>query len=353
MAICRMIIMSCCVLVPSTITLAHHSSTTLYDRSDFIEVTGEVTEVHWANPHVRLKLLVQNGETAEEWLLEGADTVSMRRRGIPVDLVNVGDIITAGGAPSSKGRKAVWTMNILLPDSREILLYRVAPRWTDNTIGESDKTEIVKERRDDGSSDIFVTWIDEAGFIGDPDAGVWGGDIQLTPEALAFRKAYDQTKNNPFVGCTRGVPELMAGFGPLEFVNEGNQIVLRNEEFDQIRHIMMGPDAEKNRPADFGDTPRGYVGYSAGQWEDQNTLVVRTTGMNFPFYDQSGLLQHADAEIVERWTLVDEGNELHYELTVHDPATFIKPVVQNKHWRWTGTSKIEPFNCDASLGQLD
>ena len=73
----------------------------------------------------------------------------------------------------------------------------------------------------------------------------------------------------------------------------------------------------------------------------------------FPFYDQSGLRQSSDAEIVERWTLVDDGNELHYELTVIDPTTFTKPVVQNKHWRWTGTSEIEPFNCDASLGQLD
>ena len=353
LSVCRAVAVSVCLLAVSAASLAHHSSTTLYDRSDWIEVTGEVIEVHWANPHTRLKILVNRGESREEWLLEGADLVSMRRRGIPPDLVKVGDVIKAGGAPSSKGRNAVWTMNMLIPDGREILLYRVPPRWTENTIGVSDQTEIVKERRPDGSSDIYAIWVDEAGFIGDPDAGVWGGDIWLTPEARAFRDAYDQTKDNPFVGCTRGVPELMAGFGPLGFIDEGDRIVLKNEEFDQVRHILMGPDAEKNRPTDFGDTPRGFVGYSAGHWEDQNTLSVRTTGMNFPFYDQSGLLQNADAEIVERWTLVDDGNELHYELTINDPKTFTKPVVQNKHWRWTGTTKIEPFNCDASLGQLD
>ena len=86
-----------------------------------------------------------------------------------------------------------------------------------------------------------------------------------------------------------------------------------------------------------------------GYWEDENTLAVRTTGMNFPYYDQSGLRQSPDAEIVERWTLTDAGNALEYELTVIDPTTFVKPVVQSKTWHWAPERSVEPYNCVEEL----
>jgi hypothetical protein len=67
--------------------------------------------------------------------------------------------------------------------------------------------------------------------------------------------------------------------------------------------------------------------------------------MNFPYYDQSGLPPSPDAEIVERWTLADAGNALEYELTVIDPATFVKPVIQTKTWYWAPDRTVEPYNC--------
>jgi len=74
--------------------------------------------------------------------------------------------------------------------------------------------------------------------------------------------------------------------------------------------------------------------------------VVRITGMNFPYYDQSGLPQSPDAEIVERWTVADEGNRLLYELTVIDPASLVRPVVQTKTWRWAPDQEVHPYNCE-------
>ena len=326
---------------------AHHAAITLYDREGDIEITGEVTEVRWRNPHARLTVRVTEDGQAQDWMLEGADATSMQSRGVPPGLIEVGDTIRVGGFPSRRGRNDIWTTNILLEDGREILIYRVAPRWSDNTIGQSDQTETVAHGRNDASSGIFGVWFTEAGFDGDIDAGVWGGDIQLTPEGAIIRDQYDPSQGiNPFISCTRGFPELMAGFGPLEFVDQGDRILFRFEEFDMVRHIMMGPDAEANRPPKSQVGAYGDVGYSVGHWEGGNTLEVRTTGMNFPYYDQSGLAQTADAEVVERWTLNDAGDELQFEMTIIDPATFVKPVVQTKIWYWAPDRHVEPYNCD-------
>ena len=218
---------------------AHHSTTTMYDRDADIELAGEVTEVRWRNPHVRLTLQVTEVGKTADWMLEGADSSSMTMRGVPVGLIEVGDSIRVGGHPSRHGRNEIWTTNILLEDGREILVYpRVAARWTDNTIGTPHLSQSLTERaqrRGDASSGIFGVWLSYPGFVGGDEGGIWGGDIELTAEGAAIRDRYDPAgDNNPFLSCTRGVPEIMAGLGPLEFIDQGDRIDLTTTIVDPV-----------------------------------------------------------------------------------------------------------------------
>ena len=337
-----------CLLGQSS-AVAHHSANALYEMDSDFEIAGEVTEVRWNNPHVRVIVKVAEEGEARDWIVEGGDSSSLRARGVPGGLVEVGDSIRAAGRPGRRGKTAIFATNLLLADGREILLNREAPpRWSDDIVGGSGEMASEAPRREDASSGLFTVWSAPPGFDGDEEAGVWGGDIELTAEAASIRDRFDPSADddNPFISCTRGIPEIMTGLGPLEFVDQGNRILFRFQEFDIVRPIMMGPDAEADRPPKTAARPYGDVGYSTGYWEGDGTLVVQTTGMNFPYYDQSGLAQTSDAEIVERWTLADEGNALRYELTVTDPATFVRPVVQIKTWNWAPDRQIEPFNCD-------
>ena len=327
--------------------VAHHSANALYEMDGDFEIAGEVTEVRWRNPHILVTVRVaEEGETGD-WVLEGSPAVAMR--GVPDGAIEVGDSIRAAGRPGRRGRQAIFASNLLLEDGREIV-FSGTPRWTDNVIGESAVAALVAERRTqrgDGSSSIFGTWFARPGFDDDEEAGIWGGDIALTAEGTAIREQYDPAGgNNPFINCTRGIPEIMTGFGPVEFTDREYGVLLRFGEFDIVRPIMMGPDAEAGRPPKTAARPYGDVGYSTGHWDGDDTLVVRTTGMNFPFYDQSGLAQTPEAEIVERWTVTGDGSALRYELTVFDPATFVSPVVQTKTWNWAPDRQIEPYDCD-------
>ena len=338
-----------CVLAHSS-AVAHHSANALYEMDGDFEIAGEVTEVLWRNPHIMITVRVTEEDNAGDWVLEGSPAAAMRY--VPDGALEVGDTIRAAGRPGRRGRQAMFANNVLLEDGREIV-FLGTPRWTENVVGESAVAALVAERRtqrDDGSSTIFGTWFARPGFDNDEEAGIWGGDIELTAEGAAVRDRYDPAGgNNPFINCTRGIPEIMTGFGPVEFTEQDYGVRLRFGEFDIVRPIMMGPDAEANRPPKDAARPYGDVGYATGRWEEEGAaLVVRTTGMNFPFYDQSGLAQTPDAEIVERWTVTDGGSALHYELTVIDPATFVRPVVQTKTWNWAPDRQIEPYDCDYS-----
>jgi hypothetical protein len=307
--------------------------------------------VTWRNPHVHFTVRAASKDGKPElWKVEGSDVTALQIRGVPNDLIHVGDRVKVSGRPALRGKRAIWATNVLLPDGRELMVYRYSrPLWSDRTIGETEETKRPAVRRPDPANGIFTVWTFTGGFEKTFDIGVWGvPDSQLTAAGKAGRDRYSPTVNNPFISCTRGIPEVMAGTGPWEFVRQGQDtILLRFGEFDIVRPIHMAADAEKRRPPKSRRGPLGAVGYSVGKWENDNrTLVVRTTGMNFPYYDQGGLPQTAEAELIERWTLRGEGNALRYELTAIDPATFTQPITQATTWAWRPGVKIERYNCD-------
>ena len=342
--------------------LGHHSSIALYDKTvtDF-EIAGTITEIRWRNPHIRVMVEVTNDDGSKDlWRVELNDPQGTESRGVTKEMLAVGEFVRVTGSPGRGGKKIMFGgTKFTLADGRVVgeappLRAPASPGGIPE-YGDGPKPfwAVVEPRRTDGRSDIFTVWVAPPTFDNNVESGVWGGDIELTEEARAVRDAYDPiTGHNPFLSCTRGVPEIMTGFGPLDFVQvSDDEILLRFEEFDTYRTIHMGPDAEKNRPPKSPDTPYGEVGYSTGHWENENTLVMKTTGMNFPAYDQSGLPQHWDAEITERWTIINDGNQLRYELTVNDPKTFVKPVVQTKTWNWSSTQKVKPYECDPTQEQ--
>jgi hypothetical protein len=61
---------------------AHHSST-MFDHSKTMTITGTVLELRWVNPHVSvlIKGIVGDGKTEEEWLMEMTSPGNLVRAG--------------------------------------------------------------------------------------------------------------------------------------------------------------------------------------------------------------------------------------------------------------------------------
>ncbi len=140
-------------------------------------------------------------------------------------------------------------------------------------------------------------------------------------------------------GCTpKGMPEIMAQPNPMEFVDQGDTILIRLEEYDTVRVVSMRPDAGGQ------DSDPTLLGHSVGEWQD-DTLVVTTTGIDYPWFLQRGIPQSEATELVERFTVNDEGSLLTLEMTVTDPAIFTEPAVLKKTWTWRPGLEVLPFEC--------
>ena len=81
----------------------HHSHGN-YDLTQYRNLEGTVTEVHWINPHtwIYLEVAAPDG-TATVWTLEGGGINALTRRGWTEDSIQVGDNIAVRCHPLRGG----------------------------------------------------------------------------------------------------------------------------------------------------------------------------------------------------------------------------------------------------------
>jgi len=325
---------------------AHHS-TAEYDSNAMAEARGEVVSVLWRNPHVRFRISTAAIDGNDQlWELEGTDVTRLDRGGVRHDLIEVGDVVTFAGNPSTRNARRMYVTNMLLADGREILLRGSAqPRWAPDRLVNTDA-------RVAAASTVATAAADDDGFIGKvlvPTRGpapAWLSNPPLTDAARAGRAAYDAVTDDPVLGCVSpGMPRVLTRSGPyaIRFLRRGADIVQQNEWFEIDRLIHM--DGREPPP----DQPYTPLGYSAGRW-DSDTLVITTTHIDWPYfqlYGLEGVPQSRAMRIVERFTPRDNFATVAYDISATDPATFTETVTYENYvtFRWDPALEFLPYDC--------
>ncbi len=322
---------------------AHHGRGEFFNQP-VGEIEGVVVDVRWRNPHVTITVQDSAGDGPESlWVLEGSDAGTLARRGLTEGHIQVGDLIRAAGAVSSRRERWLATRHILLPGGTELIFASSgSPRWSANHIGGDPlpAAVAVTDRASEGG--IFRMWMGEGGT-----PYVVEEEPPLKPAARAAWQAYDALRHDPVLDCEiPGMPRVMTVVGarPIQFERQGEDILLRSENYNLARLIRM--DAEE----DPDDIPASPLGYSRGRWEGE-TLVVTTTRINWPYFDLPpliGIPQSGEVEIEERFTLAD--GQLVYDFRAYDPVNFTAPIEETRYmvWNWRpgltlGTDACEDY----------
>ena len=329
--ICRSIVVLMLVtLVPVGRASAHHSSAAVYDRDSFVEAEGDIIDMSWVNPHVRFKLRsVADGRI---WEIESNSVSVVSRFGLDESVVKVGTHVKLAGNGGRLRDDIMWVTNMLLPDGREILFGSgIAARWSTRTVGADTRGAVAADTANVG---LFRVW---TSVTSPPD--FWRQSYPLTAAAAAKRAAFRPVVDDPTKNCApKGMPYLMEQPYPVEFVRDGDDIALKLEEYDSVRHIAMSSapgTAKRNAPR---------LGRSTGHW-DGAVLVVETTDIDYPHFDGRGIPLAPGARVEERFTLNADGSRLDYTLTVTDPGTFTAPVTLEKQWEWRPGEHVRPYGC--------
>ncbi|HAY46397.1 MAG TPA: hypothetical protein DCY55_08955 [Gammaproteobacteria bacterium] len=320
-----------CVLFAGFRVNAHHAGAGLYDRNTVGEIKGDISTIFWRNPHVRLGIVVssESGE-AQEWQVEFGSVNTVERLGVSRDKLNVGDQVTISGDLGRNGRPVMFADALTLSTGEELVLQAPsAQRYglTENAL--SDARAVDSELR----ADIFRVWLPGER----PNTGAGTTEYPLTDVGLAAQLQWDAAEDPALRCIPPGVPTAMDNPYPIEFIDQGDTIVMRLEEWDGVRTINMNA-AGSVEPVQ----PR--MGYSTGRWEG-DSLIVNTSNIGWRYVDDLGTPQSEDAVIMERFTLSSDGTELDWHAEIADPVNFTEPVVMTGTWIWIPGHEIKPFNC--------
>ena len=332
----------------SSAALAHHGPTTsgaLYETDNLVQFDGEIVGVLWRMPHVRFRLGVEdeNGETVV-WELETSVPALLERDGITEDLLSVGDRVRAAGYPSRFRPRSLGLRNLLLPDGREFASERVDLLWSTRRV---ERVEQVVDRAAAEAASvvadgIYRLWFRWPGMTFEGQRRGTGPDDYghlLTAEARELKAAYDPV-DDPRLRCEgKGMPNIMLTPTPIEIVRGDDQAIIRTTWPGPPRIIHLGGDAETI------PVSAPHLGRSTGRWEDENTLVVTTTNVDWPYFDTAGTPQSDRIGFVERFTTTADRSRLDYAATATDPVMFTGPVELTFSWAWVPGETIQSNEC--------
>ena len=344
----------CSMLLFASGSYGHHSVSALYDYTNVRELEGTLLSIRWVNPHIQLKVeaIGENGEP-EVWELVGSAVNLLRRLGVDESVIKEGDRVVITGPMSRRGVKSMVASTITLPTGETVALFpgSAARAGLIPSIPVADGStqraaaDIAADK--EAAHGIFRVWTPRKKPTRDLGLGI--AQWPLTEAAKAQVADYNPLVDDPALRCVpAGMPIIMDNPYPMEFYEDGDDIIMHLELSDGLRRIHMSADAsgEEAEPSPLG--------YSVGHWED-NELVIYTDKINYPYFDDLGTPQSGNLKIVERYTLSEDETRLDWEGVATDPEIFTEPVVLDGWLEWVPGEVVKSFDCtlpDGSTYQL-
>ncbi|MED5534803.1 MAG: DUF6152 family protein [Pseudomonadota bacterium] len=357
----RYLIFTLVLLVLPSFGSAHHSRAEF--ANEIREIEGEVVEVAWRNPHPVLTLRTTNDAGENElWDVEGWQSANvLSRKGVAGDVFTVGQNVRAAVRRSNRRPQLLLGISISLGDGTQALLRPgFEPYWPDEAVVGSNAPALASANSNspnDQALGLFRVWsfVDREGPLtlsndGDTVSATRAFEDQfgaveglpLTAAAIQRQAQFDELADHPMWNCDPvGMPVVMDTGLPVQFIDQGENILLRIEQNDATRtiHLNPNPGADNQSPS--------ILGYSVGHWEG-NSLIVRTTNSTYPYLDDDGTAKSENMEITERFTLGSDGNSLGWEAMLTDPEFLTEPIVVRMNWEWVPGEAIKSWNCAVS-----
>jgi hypothetical protein len=351
------------MVVAAVPALAHHPIQAKFDPGNVSTLTGIVTEVDWANPHVHVFINVAGSEPGSfvNWAIELESPIDLEWSGWQAESVVPGAEIAVEGPLARNGSRQIWGERVTL-DGKP--LYAVRDDAFEKGLKLNERQPGATPRWPDGQPRISGYWampsrsalvedgvevdMDAFGLLKNPQDAArvapfqpWAKDLYL------LRQASSLSSDPMFLYC-------MPPGGPRQFQSPYGVQFAEQRERGRIFALMAGGNhnwrliytdgrAQVGNVQGDDDNPL-FFGRAAAHWEG-DTLVIDTKGFNETFWFSNGGLPHtAQLHLIERFSRPDL-NTLKYEVTIDDPGAYTRPWTSSSTLQWVPNTELPEYFC--------
>jgi hypothetical protein len=104
--------------------MAHHALTAEFDPTKNFTVTGVLSKVEWANPHIYIYVDVKSGERVETYGFEAGPPVALNRSGVKKADFKIGETVTVTAMSAKDGTKTHGHLNMIRYADGHVFVYR-------------------------------------------------------------------------------------------------------------------------------------------------------------------------------------------------------------------------------------
>jgi hypothetical protein len=127
-------------------------------------------------------------------------------------------------------------------------------------------------------------------------------------------------------GWPSGVPTILRYNRPVLIIQSAEKVVIIQEQNNQVRRVLLNQQhSSRPKPSWYGE--------SVGYYENGDTLVIDTIGLNDRTYLDLFRTPHSlSLHVIERWRLAADGREIDVKVRVEDPGALKAPYELTKHY---------------------
>ncbi|MDG1864477.1 MAG: DUF6152 family protein [Woeseiaceae bacterium] len=387
--------------------LAHHSAIA-FDKTKSVTVTGKITRSVWRNPHMAINIDVADKDGNDIlWKIEGPGTTILAGKGFNkkmlLDATKSKESIIVTMHPLRSGKPGGLLQRITLANGES---YQVGEEYQDPAAGEQERIipslvewtpppagetwqereaktrpkilpliasdarqtsmgaldpENLNKEREPAPFDITGIWSFRGEDRGEQNFTSTYGSYEFKPHPTFTKKGQatlDEYKSyaragkryyEPTARCyPAGMPRIMTRYGALMMLQYPTAIYMVSRLNNEYRVIWL--DGREREPEASRDN--NWNGESLGHW-DGDTLVVETSG----FTDDNHLIQQGiftgdQLKIIERISMLNDGNTLKIDFTMTDPEHWEGEWKHTKFRDLTLRADIREANCFAADNEL-
>jgi hypothetical protein len=338
----------CIFLLFITLTSSAHHSSSIYDKNQSLNFTGEVVKFEWSNPHIFIhvrdteEVSKKNGNP-RIWQFETSNPSMMRSRGWHQNMLTGGEKVTIAGYPGRDEDRGIALLTYLATEKK--IWLEDKGYFGQRLVSKADKLE--------KTTSIEGQWV----MIPDRELleilRPW--NLHLTAKGQEAVDTFDDQTMLPQLRCTPNVAPSYMFIPDMKIITIQEDRVLFKSEYQGVeRTFWLVEDLDAVPISIEGieslNEPANLHGFAVATWQGKSLKVVTSNFAANRNGHQNGLTSGKQKKLVESFELMDP-QTLAYHFELEDPEFFIGTVKGDALFAYAPTRTYNTDPCEIGNAQ--